>query len=46
MKRFLLIAFLACLAIVALGWRYGRHRLLSERHFAARQADAVAAALK
>ncbi|HZL90055.1 MAG TPA: hypothetical protein VFB96_16930, partial [Pirellulaceae bacterium] len=43
---FLFIAFFACLAIVALGWRYGRHRLLSERHVAARQADAVAAALK
>jgi hypothetical protein len=45
MKRFLLIAFLACLTIVALGWWYGRQRLFSERRIAVAQADAAASAL-
>jgi hypothetical protein len=33
------------MGVVALGWWYGRHRLLGERRVAVRRADAVAAAL-
>ncbi|HUE70809.1 MAG TPA: hypothetical protein VMP01_07955 [Pirellulaceae bacterium] len=46
MKRVLVIALLAGITVVALGWWYHRHQLLTDRRTAAAQAAAVETALQ